>query len=335
MKRLTGLELPQPQMRLTLGALGFHVSGTSATVKVSPPSWRGDVEGKADLVEEIVRIAGLDQVPSAPLPRLEKAVVRPVLTILQKRTRLAKRLLAARGMVEAVTWSFIGKEEARLFGGGGNKRLAVANPIAADLSDMRPNLLPGLLRAAQRNADRGIADVALFEVGQSLHVRRGRGPVHGGRSGAARQRACRAGRPSLARRDAARRRLRRQGGRHGAARWPRRVHGRRAARSLGARLVSPGPVSDLALRQNARSAPLARSTPKLLEALDVKGPLVACEVTLETLPLPKHRPTKMKPTSVAARVPAGDPRLRLRGRSQRRCRRHPAGGGRRRSRAGG
>src|SRR5262249_5011668 len=138
-KRLTGLELPLPQMRLTLAALGFHVSGTSGTVKVSPPSWRADIEGKADLVEEILRIAGLDQVPAAPLPRIEKAVARPVLTVLQKRTRLAKRLLAARGMVEAVTWSFIGNEEARLFGGGGNKRLALANPIAADLSDMRPN----------------------------------------------------------------------------------------------------------------------------------------------------------------------------------------------------
>ncbi len=294
-KRLTGLELPQPQMRLTLGALGFHVSGTSATVKVSPPSWRGDVEGKADLVEEIVRIAGLDQVPSAPLPRLEKAVVRPVLTILQKRTRLAKRLLAARGMVEAVTWSFIGKEEARLFGGGGNKRLAVANPIAADLSDMRPNLLPGLLRAAQRNADRGIADVALFEVGQVFTS----DEVEGQFTVAA---AVRRGSAHAE-----------QVGRHWrAGTRPVDVFDAKAdAMALLAGLgVSTGGVqldpSGPAWYHPGRSATLrfgrteigafGEIHPKLLEALDVKGPLVACEVTLETLPLPKHRPTKMKPT---------------------------------------
>ena len=103
-----------------------------------------------------MRIKGLDKVPSAPMPRLS-GVAKPVLTLLQKRTRLARRALAAQGLVEAVTWSFVSKEQALGFGGG-QTELALANPIAADLSDMRPSLLPGLLKAAQRNADRGRAD---------------------------------------------------------------------------------------------------------------------------------------------------------------------------------
>ena len=164
-RRLSGLDLPEAEMRGTLAALGFQVEGEGARATVRPPTWRPDIEGKADLVEEIVRIAGLDRIAPKPLPRLEARVVRPVLTPIQKRTRLSKRLLATRGLVEAVTWSFIGEDEARLFGGG-DRRLALANPIASDLSDMRPSLLPGLLKAAGRNADRGFGDVALFEVGQ-------------------------------------------------------------------------------------------------------------------------------------------------------------------------
>ena len=164
-RRLSGLDLPRPEAKVILKDLGFMVSGSGDRVMVLPPSWRPDIEGKADLVEEVVRIAGLDRIDPKPLERIEASVARPVLTLIQKRTRLAKRLLAARGLVEAVTWSFIAHEEAALFGGG-HKRLALANPIASDLSDMRPSLLPGLMKAAQRNADRGLGDVALFEVGQ-------------------------------------------------------------------------------------------------------------------------------------------------------------------------
>ena len=128
------------------------------------PSWRPDIEGKADLVEEIVRIVGVDQIPSTPFGRGD-APRKPVLTTAQVRTRKAKRALASRGLVEAVTWSFIARPQAELFGGG-QPELALANPIAAELSDMRPSLIPGLVAAAQRNADRGFPDVALFEVGQ-------------------------------------------------------------------------------------------------------------------------------------------------------------------------
>jgi phenylalanyl-tRNA synthetase beta chain len=130
---------------------------------VAVPSWRPDVHGRADIVEELVRIVGVDRVPSTPFAR--EHARKPVLTAIQNRTRKAKRALAARGLVEAVTWSFVSKREAELFGGG-NAELALANPIAAELSDMRPSLIPGLVIAAQRNADRGFPDVALFEVGQ-------------------------------------------------------------------------------------------------------------------------------------------------------------------------
>jgi len=162
--RLTGLTVDQPEVERVLGRLGFFVAGTGENLKVTVPSWRGDVEGKADLVEEVVRILGVERVPATPFDRGE-APRKPVLTPIQLRTRKAKRALAARGMVEAVAWSFISKAQAELFGGG-KAELALANPIASDLSDMRPSLIPGLVAAAQKNADRGFADVALFEVGQ-------------------------------------------------------------------------------------------------------------------------------------------------------------------------
>jgi phenylalanyl-tRNA synthetase beta chain len=163
-KRLAAIDVPLVEARRILSHLGFMVAGNGPTVKVAIPSWRTDVAGKADIVEEIVRIVGVDKVPMTPFDRGD-APRKPVLTPIQSRTRRARRALAARGMVEAVTWSFIAKPQAELFGGG-QKELALANPIASDLSDMRPSLLPGLVATAQANADRGFADVALFEVGQ-------------------------------------------------------------------------------------------------------------------------------------------------------------------------
>src|SRR5436305_14445868 len=163
-KRLAGIEVPLAEMKLILSRLGFMMAGSGPVVKVAVPSWRSDVHGKADLVEEIVRIVGVDKVPMTPFERGD-APRKPVLTAIQLRTRRAKRTLAARGLVEAVTWSFISKPHAELFGGG-QPELALANPIASDLSDMRPSLLPGLVAAAQANANRGFPDLALFEVGQ-------------------------------------------------------------------------------------------------------------------------------------------------------------------------
>lgn len=162
--RLTGLDVPFAEVKVILTRLGFWVSGTGETVKVAVPSWRADVAEKADLVEEVMRIVGIDRVPAVALPRLD-AVAPKMLTALQNRRRLARRALAARGLDEAVTWSFISEPEATLFGGGG-AALKLANPIAAELTDMRPSLIPGLLTAARRNANRGFEDLALFEVGQ-------------------------------------------------------------------------------------------------------------------------------------------------------------------------
>ena len=160
--RLTGLELPMAQSRAILSRLGFSVGNAAETMSVQVPSWRPDIDGKADLVEEIMRIHGVDRIKSQPMAS-HAAVNSRVLTPPQIRTRAAKRALAARAMMEAVTWSFIPARHAELFGGG-REQLKLVNPIAAEMSDMRPSLLPGLLAAAQRNAARGMGDVALFEV---------------------------------------------------------------------------------------------------------------------------------------------------------------------------
>ncbi|MDG3575476.1 phenylalanine--tRNA ligase subunit beta [Rhizobium sp. YJ-22] len=161
-KRLTGLDIDRAESADILTRLGFAVGGAGETLSVGVPSWRPDVDGKADLVEEVLRIHGVDNIRPTPLEKLS-SVNGKILTTLQIRTRTAKRALAARGMLEAVTWSFIPEAHAKLFGGG-QPALKLANPIAADMSDMRPSLLPGLLSAAQRNADKGYGDVAIFEV---------------------------------------------------------------------------------------------------------------------------------------------------------------------------
>ena len=162
--RLAGLEVDPAEVRQVLEALGFSVHPRERHLQITLPSWRTDVHAPADIVEEVVRIIGVDRIPATPFDRGETSR-KPVLTPLQMRRRKAARALAARGMVEAVTWSFVSRAQAELFGGG-KPELALANPIAADLSDMRPSLIPGLVAASQQNADRGWGDVALYEVGQ-------------------------------------------------------------------------------------------------------------------------------------------------------------------------
>lgn len=163
--RLSGLSLSNADIRRKLTALGIKLGGKTNAVKASPPSWRPDIAIPADLVEEVVRLTGVDQVPATPLPDLS-GVAKPVLTERQARAKLTRRLLAARGFVEAVTWSFNPPAEAKLFGGG-DKSLTLSNPISTELAQMRPSLLPGLIAAAKRNRDRGFVDGALFELGQA------------------------------------------------------------------------------------------------------------------------------------------------------------------------
>ena len=163
--KLTGLKLKDTEIKGILERLGCTLEVKGKTVKVTVPTWRPDVHGSADLVEEVVRIAGLDRVPSTPLPRTF-GIARTVLTERQRRARRARRMLGARGLVEAITWSFVRRSDAQLFGGGADA-LELDNPISTEMSSMRPSLLPGLLTAVQRNRNRGFADAALFELGQA------------------------------------------------------------------------------------------------------------------------------------------------------------------------
>ena len=160
---LGGLDVPGDEQLRILADLGFDPVDEGDTIRTSVPSWRQDIDGEADLVEEVLRIKGYDDIPVVPLPR-ETTVAAPAWSVSQRRESAARRALAARGMTEAVTFSFMKRETAELFGFD-NEALVVDNPISADLDAMRPSILPNLLEAARRNADRGYPDVALFEVG--------------------------------------------------------------------------------------------------------------------------------------------------------------------------
>ena len=161
---LVGMDIPESEQRQTLTALGFKLEGNMAYV----PSWRPDILGEADLVEEVARIASLTKLQGRPMARALPGVPKPILSPMQKREQIARRTGAALGYNECVTYSFIDHAAATLFGGGDDATM-LANPISADLSHMRPDLLPGLLRAAARNQARGLMDLALFEVGHAFH----------------------------------------------------------------------------------------------------------------------------------------------------------------------
>jgi phenylalanyl-tRNA synthetase beta chain len=160
---LTGMIVEAGEQQRILEALGFTVSAATGGCDVAPPPWRGDIDGAADLVEEIARIRGFDHLPMAHLPR-DEVVAKPSLSPAQARLFRLRRALAGRGLMEAVTFSFLGEADAMRFGGGG-AALTLVNPISADLSVMRPSILPNLLAATARNQDRGESDAAMFEVG--------------------------------------------------------------------------------------------------------------------------------------------------------------------------
>jgi phenylalanyl-tRNA synthetase beta chain len=164
-EKLGGITVPREQIISILEDLGFVVED-HGTLHVTPPSWRHDVDGPADLVEEVVRIHGLSDVPSVPLAKADGVAV-PVLSKAQRRTRTARRALATRGFNECVSFSFIARGSAALFGGGDDAR-QLSNPIASDLDALRPSVLPSLLAAASRNAARGFANLQLFEIGAAF-----------------------------------------------------------------------------------------------------------------------------------------------------------------------
>jgi phenylalanyl-tRNA synthetase beta chain len=292
-KRLAGVELPFPEFKLVLGRLGFFTAGTGPVIKIAIPTWRPDVHGKADIVEEVVRIIGVDRVPMTPFERGDTGR-KPVLTVLQNRTRKAKRALAARGLVEAVTWSFVSKPQAELFGGG-KPELALANPIAADLSDMRPSLVPGLVAAAQKNADRGYGDVALFEVGQIFRgdrpedqfivasaVRRGLARTSGwGRHWAT-------GSTTVDVFDVKADALAVLAAAGAPVQALQIVPG-------GASWLHPGRSGTIQIGPQNVLGHFGELHPRSLEALGAEGPLVALEVVLDRVPEPKAKPTRAKP----------------------------------------
>ena len=161
---LVGMDIPESDQRQTLTRLGFRLEGNMAHV----PSWRPDVQGEADLVEEVARIASLTKLEGKPLKRLTPGIPKPVMTPQQRRQQMARRTAASLGYNEIVSYTFIDKASATLFGGGEDATM-LANPISSEMSHMRPALLPGLLQAAARNQARGYMDLALFEVGPAFH----------------------------------------------------------------------------------------------------------------------------------------------------------------------
>ncbi|MCF6233014.1 MAG: phenylalanine--tRNA ligase subunit beta [Rhodobacteraceae bacterium] len=163
-RSLVGMDIPESEQRQTLTRLGFRLEGNMAHV----PSWRPDVQGEADLVEEVARIASLTKLVGRPLKRLTPGVPKPVMTPGQRRMQIARRTCAALGYNECVTYSFIDQPSAALFGGG-DAATMLENPISSEMSHLRPALLPGLLQAAARNQARGFMDMALFEVGPAFH----------------------------------------------------------------------------------------------------------------------------------------------------------------------
>jgi phenylalanyl-tRNA synthetase beta chain len=292
LRRIAGIEISLAEMHRVLGHLGFCVDARDEIIKIGVPSWRGDVEGKADIVEEIVRIIGVDRIPSTPFNRGEDAR-RPVLTPIQLRTRKTRRALAARGMVETLTWSFIARSQAELFGGA-KPELVLANPIASELSDMRPSLIPGLVAAAQRNADRGFRDVALFEVGQIFrgdrpedqltaasgvrrHFAKGTGIGRHWSSPATEVDAFDAKADAVAALMAA-----------GApAQALQVVPG-------GPSWFHPGRSGTIQIGPQNVLGYFGELHPRVIGALDVEGPLVAFEILLEKLPEPRAKTTRAK-----------------------------------------
>lgn len=285
---LTGLAVAAEESARILASLGFGVEKSGASWRVTPPSWRPDVHGSADIVEEIVRIAGFDRIPSTPMPRAG-AVTQVVLTPQQRRVRDARRILAARGLTETINYSFGPRAHAALFGGGRDDA-QLANPIASDLDALRPSILPSLLAAASRNHARSLPDFHAFEIGPQFTggrpgeqllaaagVRKGGGPRHWARKAQAPD-VFAAKADVLALLDAL-------GAPTGSAQ----------ASADAPSWYHPGRSGVLRLGPKNLLATFGEIHPRILKAFDIEGPVAAFEVMFDALPLPKPKPTKTKP----------------------------------------
>ncbi|MGB1964540.1 MAG: phenylalanine--tRNA ligase subunit beta [Candidatus Puniceispirillales bacterium] len=160
---LTGVTIAQDKQKHILETLGFTVTDMDKIWQVAPPPWRGDIVGAADLVEEIIRVSGYDAIPELPLPR-DRVVSQAAVNTEQKRPIILRRVMAGRGMSEAVSFTFLDEKTAIRYGGGGDA-LKLVNPISTDLAVMRPSLIPVLMDVVARNQARGDSDVAVFEIG--------------------------------------------------------------------------------------------------------------------------------------------------------------------------
>jgi phenylalanyl-tRNA synthetase beta chain len=281
-RKLAGLDVPAHRVDQILATLGFGGSGN----QVIPPSWRRDVEGKADIVEEVARIVGYDKLPAEPLPEIAPPPG-GVLTLRQRRMRDARRLLAARGYSEAVSWSFIRRAWAELFGGG-DAALVLANPIASELDTMRPSALPNLIEAAQRNARRGFADAALFEVGPNFRNDEPAGqwtcvsallaphqPKHWAKA---------AGDPLFDLKAALMALLDELG-----------APALQVVQGQNSPWWHPGRSARLQLGPKLVIAEFGELHPRILKALDAEGPMLAFEANLDAIPEPKRRGAKTRP----------------------------------------
>ena len=279
-RSLVGMDIPEAEQRATLAALGFTLNGDLAT----PPSWRPDILGEADLVEEVARIASLTRLVGKPMPRAKAGVPGEILTPMQRREQAARRMLAGLGYNECITYSFIDAAAALLFGGGA-EAVALQNPISSEMSHLRPDLLPGLLQAAARNQARGFADLALFEVGPAFQ---------GGEPGEQHLQATGLLVGAVAARDPF-------GSRRPVDLYDAKADAEAVLAAVGApprvqigRKVAswwhPGRSGVMALGPTTLSS-FGEVHPSVLKAMDVKGPAVAFTVRLGNIPQPKLKTT--------------------------------------------
>jgi len=296
-QELTGVEISRDEIQRILGTLGFDVSGDGDNWQVSFPSWRSDIVHEACLVEEVVRINGYDSIPAIPLPR-ETSLPKPALSEDQKRRSIARRILAGRGLVEAVTYSFMGDKEAALFADI-EPGLVIGNPISSELSVMRPTPLGNLIQAAGRNADKGFPNANLFEVGPEYY---GDGPdeqqiaATGIRTGQTHSKHwSETPKPVDA--------------------YMAKADANAVLEALGAPVEKlqvftevrpyyhPGRSGELRLGPKNTLARFGEINPKVLRALGVKGPVVAFEVYPDAVPTPKSKSAARPLLSLSAFQP--------------------------------
>jgi phenylalanyl-tRNA synthetase beta chain len=288
-KNLGGIEIADKEVLGILTTLGFKTAAIKNGIsEVIIPSWRTDVVGEADLVEEVLRVKGFDLIPTQMLARAD-GVAKPTITPAQKRAKTVKRRLASIGLNECITWSFISQKNAVTFGGG-QSQLVLENPISSELNCMRPSILPNLIEAAQKNADRKIEEIRLFEVGPqySDDSSCGQALVASG---------LRAGNSNIQKWNNSNKPV---------DVFDAKTDALAALEAAGAPIDSletvaiapswyhPGRSGSIKLGPKTTLATFGELHPATLKALDANGPMVGFEVFLDAIPQPRQKKTKGK-----------------------------------------